>query len=526
MELVQFLDKSYRETLEKLLPILQKKSKWSYISAAALLITIQQIYSYLHVPKKFRHIPSVSSLAMAMSFLSHESQADRFKRIIQPVVSKGNGTYVSKIPISWTVYVASPVIAKHILLKSDMYPKSHDNFKMAGPNSPLLQFMGLGNVVFANGHTWKTQRKLMNPVFHRSMPVKMMSSVLLTLFSVIEKENGTIPIAEAMKNFTLDVLGYTIFDFDFKALNGDPDGWTRTYHLVNEALDDPILNVFPSMGALLLVISPVKRRRMAAIDKLNRKFDEMAQKKRREIQKGSYSNKPDSEKDLLTLMLEAENNGEGLLSDTELRQNLATFFLAGHETTANSLSFAFYYLAQNKHVQQKLREEVISIFGDEPTDVAPTLEQLKQMSYLDLVIKETLRIAGPVDRIVPRVVLEDMVVGGTLIPKGSSVNIDLYAIHHNTNFWKNPDQFIPERFAEGGEQESHEGLTWLPFGNGARQCIGMNFSLAEQRIMLALMVRKYIIDIPKDSIHYDHVVFDCTETKAPKSLELTFTKRH
>jgi cytochrome P450 len=228
-----------------------------------------------------------------------------------------------------------------------MYPKSHDNFKMIGPNSPFLQFIGLNNLAFANGHTWKKQRKLMNPVFHRSMPVKMMSSVLLTLFSVIEKKDGTIPIAEAMKHFTLDVLGYTIFgkvlnynvsiyrfniyiiDFDFKALNGDPDDWTKTYHLVNEALADPILNVFPSMGALLLVVSPAKRRRMAAIDKLNRKLDEMAQKKRREIQKGSYSNRPDSEKDLLTLMLEAENNGEGLLSDTELRHNLATFFLAG-----------------------------------------------------------------------------------------------------------------------------------------------------------------------------------------------------
>lgn len=94
MELVQFVDKSYREILEKLLPVLQKKSKWSYISAAALLITIQQIYSYLHVPKKLRHIPSVSFLAMAMSYLRVESQADRFKRIIQPVVSKGNGIYV------------------------------------------------------------------------------------------------------------------------------------------------------------------------------------------------------------------------------------------------------------------------------------------------------------------------------------------------------------------------------------------------------------------------------------------------
>lgn len=117
-----------------------------------------------------------------------------------------------------------------------------------------------------------------------------------------------------------------IIDFDFKALKGDPDDWTKTYHLVNEALADPVLNVFPSMGALLLVLLPVKRRRMAAIDKLNRKLDEMAQKKRREIQKGSYSNKLDSEKDLLTLMLEAENNGEGLLSDTELRVSTCFFF--------------------------------------------------------------------------------------------------------------------------------------------------------------------------------------------------------
>ncbi|KAG1533374.1 hypothetical protein G6F51_012645 [Rhizopus arrhizus] len=104
--------------LEGLLPLFQKRSKSSYIVAAILLITVKQIYSFFRVPTNLRHLPIVSFFAMAKSFLTSEPPYSRFKRITFPAIQKGNGFYVSKIPVGWTVYVANPVAAKQLLLKS------------------------------------------------------------------------------------------------------------------------------------------------------------------------------------------------------------------------------------------------------------------------------------------------------------------------------------------------------------------------------------------------------------------------
>jgi cytochrome P450 len=93
----------------------------------------------------------------------------------------------------------------------------------------------------------------------------------------------------------------------------------------------------------------------------------------------------------------------------------------------------------------------------------------------------------PADTLFTRDTVKDISLAGQFIPKDTAISIDINAIHHDPKYWHNPEHFIPERFAEGGEQESHEGLTWLPFSNGSRQCIGMNFSLAEQRLVLAML---------------------------------------
>jgi len=153
---------------------------------------------------------------------------------------------------------------------------------------------------------------------------------------------------------------------------------------------------------------------------------------------------------------------------------------------------------------------VSSILGNNPIiDNVPTLEDLKKMEYLDLVIKEVgvyshanchvspnplqnLRRSGPVDRIVSRDATEDFIIGGTLIPKGTQVNIDIGSLHFNPKLWHNPEEFIPERFAPGGEHDSHEGFAYLPFGHGARQCIGMNFSVIEQKVVIAMLGKLHV----------------------------------
>ncbi|RCI02684.1 cytochrome P450-dit2 [Rhizopus stolonifer] len=525
MEFSKPIIQSYQAALDKFLTMLQKNTKKSYIGIAIALITLQRIYSYFRVPKQLRHITSIPFLTIAKSQYDREPPYSRFKRLILPIISKNSGLYVSKVPFDWTVHIANPIAARQVLMKAESNPKSHEWLHNLGPNAPFYKFLGDDNVGIANGKDWKRQRKIMNPAFHRSMPIKTMASIIPSLFDLIEEEQGKIIVPAVMRDLTLDILGLTIFGFDFNSMQGSSDEWKRIYTTVNEALVDPLLNIMGPFSFLLFFF-PEKKRQLDAVAKLSQKLDEIAQQKRKEVKQGLYANKPENEKDLVTLMLEAEEMGEAVTSNTELRHNIAGLFLAGHDTTAHTLSFCFYNLAKNRDVQHKLRQEVLDILGDTPMDVVPTLDQLKTMEYLNLVLKENLRHNGPADNLLPRIAKEDIIVDGTLIPKGTTVNIDIYAIHHDPKNWEDVEKFIPERFAKGGEHDGHEGLTWLPFSNGSRQCIGISFSLTEQRLILAMMVRKYEISISKDSIHYDHIIMNETATKAPDSLELIFTKRY
>ncbi|CAO3661351.1 unnamed protein product [Rhizopus stolonifer] len=520
------LTENYITILEKFNRLAKSKSKTSYVTAAIFLLVVKQIYTFFQVPSNLRHLPSVSFFAMAKSYLTREPPFMRYQRITSHAISKGNGFYLSRVPVGWTVYIADSVAAKQLLLKTENFPKSHRRLNTLGEKSISAQFLGADNIVMTNGETWKKQRKMMNPIFHRLMPTKTMASVIPTLFSVIEKGDGRVPITTAMKDFTLDILGLTIFDFDFQTLNGDPENWASTYNVVTDSLFDPFSSVLTYFEQLLIYVYPKRRRSAEAVIKLNKKFDQLTEQKRANIRNGIFSQKPDNEKDLLTLMLEGEKDGQALISDEELRHNMAVFFVAGHDTTANTLSFCLYHIAKDKRIQQKLRKEILDILGDEPMDIEPTLEELKQMKYMNLVLKENLRMNNTFDLLFPRQVSKDTTLAGTFIPKGTTLAIDACAIHRDARSWKNPGEFLPERFDEGGDQEGHEGLTWVPFGNGSRQCIGMNFSLTEQRLTLAMLLRKYEVDVPKDSIHYDSIVYDRPVSASPLSLELKFTKRY
>lgn len=127
--------------------------------------------------------------------------------------------------------------------------------------------------------------------------------------------------------------------------------------------------------------------------------------------------------------------------------------------------------------------------GDDPCDVMPSLEDLKKLNYVNLVIKENLRRNGPVDNLMSRDTQQDIDLNGTFIPKGSKVAINVASIHMNPKIWHDPENFIPERFEQGGEFDSHDGFTWLPFSNGSRQCLGLNFSLTEQRVALCMLCK-------------------------------------
>jgi cytochrome P450 len=187
--------------------------------------------------------------------------------------------------------------------------------------------------------------------------------------------------------------------------------------------------------------------------------------------------------DLLSLLMltRDEETGEQM-DDKQLRDEVLTMLVAGHETTATTLSWTFALLAQHPNVEQTLQAELARVLGGR----IPTMADLPQLSYTRMVIDEVLRLYPPV-YIFSRKVMKEDTIGGYRIPAGSSVDISPYITHRHPAFWDRPDAFEPERFAG----ELRHRFAYFPFSSGPRQCIGNNFALTEMQLVLATIAQRY-----------------------------------
>jgi len=173
------------------------------------------------------------------------------------------------------------------------------------------------------------------------------------------------------------------------------------------------------------------------------------------------------------------------MSGTLLRDEAITTFFAGHETTARTLTFAWYALATHRRAAERLHDELDRVLGTQRE--APTLEQLKQLPYTLSVIKEVLRLYPPAPFYARDAVEHDRL-GGFDVQPGTSVVLSPYYTHRHPGFWEVAESFDPERWLEGREGE---GRAYHPFAAGARVCIGNNFSLLESHLLLAILARRF-----------------------------------
>ncbi|CAM0143053.1 unnamed protein product [Umbelopsis sp. WA50703] len=517
---------------QHVLPDLAKKVKATYIAAAIAAFISYQVYKYVHIPKKLRHIPAVPFWLYMSSALSGTAPDKRLD-LIYPVLAKSpSGVYLKPDRGGgWSVSVVGPQALKILFLRKDDYPKSQAMIE--DKRFLPARLLGNQNILGLNGAHWKKHRMIANPAFHRHMPVKLFGKLCEKMIQRFETEDdglSNVNVRVLMQRFTLDVIGLAGFGYDFQSLDNPDSERVKTYNSVMEGMRTPLFYFFPFLEKHLLWAFPTRRQQHLDCDIMFGHYQHVIENKRRVLSE-QKQRLEDPEKDLLTLMIEAgEDDPSQALTDKELRENLSVFFIAGHDTTSNALSFALYWLAVNPDIQEKARKEVIEVIGDGADKVYPTEAQITQLKYIYMVMKETLRVCPPVHSSQLRRVVEDTELAGTVIPKGVHIQADMYLAHHNPAVWKDPEQFRPERFAPGGENEENarKGLTWSPFGNGARQCIGMNFSLAEQRVVLAMLLRKFTWSLPEHSIHKDHIVLSAGGSSimlAPADLHLNFKKR-
>jgi cytochrome P450 len=193
--------------------------------------------------------------------------------------------------------------------------------------------------------------------------------------------------------------------------------------------------------------------------------------------------------DLLSMLLAAEDaeNPQKRLTDTEVRDQAMTLFLAGHETTANALAWTWYLLTQHEKVRVKMKTEIDAVLGPERL---PGLNDAARLPYTTAVFSESMRLFPPV-WVVGRRALEDVTIGDYMVPRRTIVITSQYIIHRDERWWPNALEFQPERWLDEQAQAARPKFAYFPFGGGGRVCIGEGFAWTEGVLLLAVTARRW-----------------------------------
>src|SRR5579875_3284924 len=369
------------------------------------------------------------------------------------------------------VFVAnSPAAAKHVLLdRAENYVKSFIARQ-------LLKPLGQG-LLNTEGAVWRHQRRTMAPAFHPRRVeafVPAMAQATRDMLSSWEEHppGVAIDIAEEMAQLTLDIITRTMFSSDLR----DRAGEVRTALLRYQRFGGR-----PSIADLLGLPPWIPRLHAREVRDATATLDEIIYEiiaeRRRD---GGPAD------DLLGLLLAArdEETGEGM-DDAELRDQIATIFTAGHETTANALTWTWYLLSQHPWADERLCSELAHRLCGR----APTVGDLPHLTYARMVLEESMRLYPPAHTM-SRQALEDDEIAGHKIPKGAAVLVSPWLLHRHEKLWTQPKLFDPERFAPS-RAETRPRYAYLPFGGGPRICIGASFAMQEAIIILAMVAQRY-----------------------------------
>lgn len=372
------------------------------------------------------------------------------------------------------VFINHPEPIQRVLQDND------HNYDKATFDYDLLRPVVGNGLLTSDGDFWFHQRRLVQPAFHRKKLAGFADMISDEASAMVGRwRNGQTPepfkVADEMTRLTLGIAGRAFFGLDLEGeANQVGPAFTQINQILQERFYAPLVPLsFPT---------PTNRRFRAAMDQLYAVVNDIIEARRRH---------PGGEDDVLSLLLSARDpdTGQGM-DNHQIRDEVMTLMLAGHETTANALSWTLYLLARHPKVRHRLEGELDEVLAGRP----PAMDDLPRLVYTEQVVHEALRLYPPAWAFSRRALAPDQL-GGYRVDQGSTVMISPYALHRHPAFWPDPERFDPDRFVPSAA-EGRPRYAYIPFGGGPRLCLGRDFALMEARLVLGVLLQACRLDLP------------------------------
>ncbi|XP_039441587.1 cytochrome P450 4c3-like [Culex pipiens pallens] len=393
-----------------------------------------------------------------------------------------------------SLQVTSPEVVEQIINTRTINKSQIYDFMKPWINEGLLT---------AVGKKWAQRRKIITPAFHFKILEEFLGTFNQQAEVLVDKlreqvGQGDFNIYKYITLCTLDVISETAMGVKINAQDNPDSSYVKA---VKEMADLILRRLFSALREFrwLFPFLKMAKQQKRLLNVLHSFTDSVIVTRKNQLENESaqlITQKKLEESDiygkrkltLLDLLLNVSIDGHPL-SNPDIREEVDTFMAAGHDTTTSALSFGAYHIARNPAVQQKLYDEMVQVLGPDFKNTILTNSMLQDLKYLDMTIKEILRIHPSVP-IIGRMSTSDMTINGTKLPTGIEVIIFIYAMHNNPEVFPEPDRFDPDRFNEENSAKRHP-YAYIPFSAGARNCIGQKYALLEAKTILVKLLGSY-----------------------------------
>ncbi|MBX3272343.1 MAG: cytochrome P450 [Sandaracinaceae bacterium] len=377
------------------------------------------------------------------------------------------------------VLVRSPDLIREVLVgQAKCFEKGKD---YTSRRKGLAKFGGMG-LLSSNGELWRRQRKLVAPALHAKRVASYADAMILAGEEAMAdwQDGSVVEVDRAMMHAALRIVARTMFSREIGAEADVIGEATHALHGMLEANN--------SAWTLLPDWFPTLQRMRE--DRAVERIDEVVYRLIRE-RRPTPDGPVEDGGDLASMLLSAEDDEGARMSDEQARDEIVTMFIAGHETAANTLGWAWVELARNPEVEATLHEELDRVLGGR----APRPDDYRALPYTRAFIEETLRRWPPAFTFL-RTCVAEAELGGYRIEPGADVSLVPYATHRDARHYPDPERFDPARFL-GEAREARDRYAWIPFGGGPRVCVGNAFALMETTFVLATIAARYRLTLPE-----------------------------